>query len=203
MNDIDLVPIYPGSGAPGKHVEERIRFESVCDNVINPCPTMLELGCFWAMWTIIFGKRFPNAHLIVLEGNSDKLAVGLTNLSMNGLSAKAYFNTINSQYSLSKPEFGDLVQDITLAKIFEIDNIKAIDILHLDIQGAEENFHKEIISYLSKGLIHNVVMGTHSEPLHQMILNDLDILNKHFIIENIPYIKGLGDGEIIIKRKYL
>lgn len=73
----------------------------------------------------------------------------------------------------------------------------------MDIQGSEKNLFREVISYLKRGLIHNVVMATHSEALHKIIVNEIGVLNKSFIIEDSPYIKGVGDGEIIIKRKYL
>lgn len=202
MDDVKLVPIFPGSGPPERHMEERARFETVCNNIFNPAPTMVELGCFWALWTIIFGKRFPNASLIVLEANSDKLAVGLTNLAMNGLAATAHFNAVNSETSLSRPEFGDLVQNITLDDLFRLNRLRDIDLLHLDIQGSELGLHMNIFKAMQSGLIHNVIMATHSESIHETILKDADMLSGHFFIEALPYQKGVGDGEIIVKRKY-
>lgn len=163
---------------------------------------MLELGCFWALWTIVFGKYFPNSELIVLEGNQEKLAVGLTNLMNNGLSARAHFNTINVEHSRSKPEFGELVEDTTLTQIIEVNNIKSIDLLHMDIQGSEEGLYFEIFELIRKGLIHNVIMGTHSDELHEKILLELDSLTHLVTVSAIPYIPGSGDGEIIIKRRY-
>jgi len=202
MDDINLVPIYPGSGPPDNHLDERLRFENVCDNIRNPAPTMVELGCFWAIWTIIFGKRFPNANLIILEANPDKLAVGLTNLTMNGLSATAHFNAINSDASMSKSEFGDLVQNITLDSVFKLNKLNEIDLLHLDIQGSELGVHKDIISALKKGLIHNTIIATHSTMIHEILLKDFELISDRFDIEDLPYQQGIGDGEIIIKRRY-
>ena len=120
----------------------------------------------------------------------------------NGLSAKAHFNTINVECSRSRPEFGDLVTDTTLHEIFKVNKIKSIDLLHMDIQGSEDGLHYEIVDYIRKRLIHNVIMGTHSEELHEKIMQELDSISHLVDIEAIPFRPGVGDGEVIIKRIY-
>jgi hypothetical protein len=82
----------------------------------------------------LFGQRFPEAKLVIVEGNLNKLAVGLNNLYLNGLSAIAHYNTIDVGHTVGEYGFRDDVGDITLDEIFQIDKIDKIDLLHMDIQ---------------------------------------------------------------------
>lgn len=207
MDDIILVnehphkiglDVHPGNGGLGKHHDERVRFEAVCDSITKSNPTMLELGCFWALWSIIFGKKFPDAKLIVLEARLMKLGVGLANLHANGLTATVHYNVI-----APVPDLPFRTPEITMDEIFEMNKIEEIDLLHLDIQGSEAALYEEIFDMLIDSRISNVVMATHYPEDHRKIVDKFRTL-PHSVYEIEPGPPGehySKDGEIIVSSK--
>ena len=50
-------------------------------------PTVVELGSFWAYYSIWAKHRIPSARLILLEPDPSNLAVGRHNFELNGMDA--------------------------------------------------------------------------------------------------------------------
>lgn len=194
---INLLKVYPGSGAPHEHAEERARLEATIETIESDIPVMVELGAFWALWSIVFGKKFPDAKLVIVEGNLDKLAVGLNNLYLNGLSAIAHYNTVNAKNTVGDYGFRRDVVDITLGQILAYDKIDRIDLLHMDIQGAEYGIYNEVCDKMREDRIGNVVMATHFPEQHEEMLREFGELGHH--IAEFPPDKK--DGEIICSKR--
>jgi hypothetical protein len=158
---------------------------------------MVELGAFWSFWTIVFGKKFPKSKSVIVEGDLEKLSVGLTNLYLNGLSAIAYHKTIAVEHStLTEPL---TIGNITLTELFESSETQVIDILHMDIQGAEFGIYEEVAERLENGTIKNVIMATHFIDEHDQMLHRFLELDNHWIYELKP---GYTDGELTCKEHH-
>ena len=189
---------HPGSGTVNAHIDEFNRFEQIIENIKTEQPIMIELGCFWALWSIIFRKKFPNGKTIILEGDKNKLDVGISNLNKNNIDIlKYYHNTISRDFSDSS--FNPKVNDIGLDKIIIENNITHIDLLHADIQGSEIRLIDDIIILLSSRKISNIIIATHSTEIHNTILDKLSSINLELTINDIKYSHKKHDGEIIIK----
>ena len=196
--DIIMRNEHPGSGMVNAHNDEFKRFEHIIDNIKKEQPIMIELGCFWALWSIIFRKKFPNGKTIILEGDENKLDVGISNLNKNNIDIlKYYHNTISRDFSDSS--FNPNVNDISLDNIIIENNITHIDLLHADIQGSEIRLIDDILILLSNRKITNIIIATHSTEIHNTILDKLGSLNLELTINDIEYSHKKHDGEIIIK----
>ena len=201
LKDIKMLPQHPGSGNLLSHELESERFQKILKNIppSEEKMVMIELGCFWSLWSIIFGKTFNNHKVIVIDGDIDKLNVGVKNLTNNDINFNYYNNTIYSE--TSEFTFNDNIENISINFLMESEKIKKAHVIHMDIQGSEISLYDEMFEKLSLNIVENVVIATHSENIHNEILNKMKKLNSH-TISDIPFKKGKYDGEIIVQKKY-
>lgn len=86
MNILRGVNTHPGSGTLEQHAGEIELFNGVLDHVDDPRPVMIELGSFWAIWSLMFRMRFPQGRNLLVELGRRQLYVGLKNFQLNGYS---------------------------------------------------------------------------------------------------------------------
>jgi hypothetical protein len=81
--------------------EERV-FQEVL-KVIPPGATMLELGSYWAFYSMWFQKTVPDAHCYMVEPEEAGLKSGKENFEINGLQGDFTRAFIGNEYKESSP----------------------------------------------------------------------------------------------------
>jgi FkbM family methyltransferase len=125
--------------------------------------TMIELGSYWAFYTISFAKSVKNSINYCIEPELNGLEVGKKNCEINNVSA--HF----TQAFVGKKQ-------LNITQYVKDNNINYIDILHSDIQGYEHEMLDDIIPLLKQKSINYIFISTHSDELHY---NCLKILKEH------------------------
>jgi FkbM family methyltransferase len=140
--------------------------EYLFDEVLKFMPngaTMIELGSYWAFYTISFAKKVANAINYCIEPDLNGLEIGKKNCEINNV--YAHF----TQAFVGKGQ-------LNITNFIKNNNINYIDLLHSDIQGYEHEMLDDIIPLLKTKSINYIFISTHSNKLHY---NCLKILKEH------------------------
>lgn len=123
-------------------------------------PAMLELGAYWAHYSMWLKQKRPEAALYMVEPVLENLDAGRSNFQRNGFS-------------------GDFIQALVGRGQFEVDaflssrSLQHLDILHADIQGYEVEMLEGCVDSLRAHRIDSIFVSTHSQQLHQAVLDTL------------------------------
>lgn len=121
---------------------------------------MIELGSYWAHYSMWLKSRFPLARTTCVEPERHNLETGRRNFVLNGVS-------------------GNFIQAFVSDEHFQIDAFLAeqppreIDILHADIQGYELQMLSGSRKALADRRIQRLFVSTHSQELHQDVVQTL------------------------------
>jgi hypothetical protein len=116
-------------------------------------PVMIELGAYWAHYSMWLKKSRPRAKPIMVEPNPANLAVGKSNFQRNGFEGE-FINAL-----VAKRQF-------EIDKFFDARNLGRLDILHADIQGYELQMLDAARATLASTKIDYLFISTHSQKLH-------------------------------------
>ena len=130
---------------------------------------MIELGSFWAHYSMWFVKKFPNAECFMIEPSSKLLNVGQKNFQINGFP--------NGQFIKAKVANDGLRLD----SFANEKKLKKISILHSDIQGWELEMLNGANGFLTQQMADYVFISTHSQKIHEEAIKKLESLS--YIIE--------------------
>lgn len=170
--------------------------------------TMIELGCFWAYYSIWFAKVIKNAQLFLCEPDPIHLELAKKNLTRNGIISvqtrqcgsgftgeqKIFLESENSHVPIKSLSVPDLIK---------LEQIEFVDLLHFDIQGAETDVIETLRKLNVKDKIRFVFVSTHhyrisGDPLtHQKCLYGLKQLGAYIICEHSVEESYSGDGLIV------
>lgn len=203
-------------GLKGNHEpqEEKVFYEVL--KRIKPGGTMLELGAWWSYYSMWFLKAIKDSKAICCEPDPDNLNAGKANMALNGFSSETDFVFYPTA---AGSEDGKIINFITEKKIkikvpirtvdsiLDERKIDQLDILHMDIQGAELAALKGARKSIQSGKIRFLFVSTH----HYLISNDPLMHQKclDFIIDHSGYIISAhtvaescsGDGLIVASFK--
>lgn len=170
---------------------------------------MIELGCFWAYYSLWFLKEFPERTAICLEPDSNHLEIARANAKKNKLSERIQLihglsSEVTCEPSAFDTETGELefCKGYTLDDLFLLSGKKFIEIAHCDAQGAEEHVVDQMIRLGIENKLRFCVISTHAfeitgNPLtHQECLNKLLRSGAHIIAEHDVHESYSGDGLI-------
>ena len=115
-------------------------------------PTMLELGSYWAHYSMWVLKARSKAKCILVEPDPANMLIGDNNLKINGYAA----TTVNCQIDGS----------MTVDRLLQDHNVERLNILHSDIQGSEILMLNGANRSFSNHLVDYAFISTHSEYLH-------------------------------------
>jgi hypothetical protein len=175
----------------GAYDKEISLFETVLQNVKEKnTPTMIEIGSFWAWWSLMFRTKYPQGENILVEMAKTQLLCGQKNFELNGHGYIPYHAGIGKESS-SQKGVTDLGPEISVSQIIEDVNLKSIDVLHIDAQGSESFIIRSISPLLSTGFILNIVVSTHSRDIHNEVLSILSE-NRYKIVHDIPKVHDDG-----------
>lgn len=152
--------------------------------------TMIELGSYWAFYSIWFNKEVKNARNYCIEPSKEGIKVGIDNCLLNNITGIDF-----TEGFIGK-------NDLHLSQFVQEKGIDFIDILHSDIQGSEDDMIDDIVDLLKSKRIRYLFISTHSNDLHAKclrVLNDCEyriIAKADFETETFCY-----DGIIVACHK--
>lgn len=172
-------------------------------------PVVVELGSFWAYYSLWFLEDFNDGHAICLEPDPANLEIGIRNFQLNnrtgtfisgvvGDRADTTIDFVAESDGISRP-----TRVYSLRSLMTEAAIDHIDILFVDIQGAEQDLFTNAQSVLTSGLVRFVVVSTHdldisgSPMTHRDVENLLLQAGAHIVCEHSVSESFSGDGLIV------
>ena len=211
MHDGSLVPAggYCGAwmtrviaGLRGHHEpQEEFLFHHLLQHV-RPGTLIVELGAYWAYYSAWYLGAVPGSRAVCLEPEAAHLDVGRQTMALNGRTARFIHARVGGTRG-PEPAADDADAELDMAGLTKRLDQAAIEILHMDVQGAETGFIRSMRHAGSSGLVRFLVASTHhasitgSPTTHEDCLAELRaqgaaILAEHSVAESYS-----GDGLIV------
>jgi hypothetical protein len=175
--------------------------ERVFAEVLKQMPAgavMLELGAYWAFYSMWFQQAVAGARNVMVEPERANLNIGRLNFATNGFKGEFFQAFLGDQYDpvlFSAP----VVSVDWLAEKFQLERI---NLLHCDIQGHESAMLRGAAKMLRERRIDYVFVSTH-EGQHEacraaLLGHDYVLLAEHTIAESYSV-----DGLLVARRREL
>lgn len=188
--------------------QEEFAFYQILQH-LGPDSTMIELGCFWAYYSLWFAQQLTESRIVVSEPDPNHLELARSNFRKNGLFSRAQFFEgcagFDQDYTIlieSENEYRE-VNGISVKSLMDAASFDQLDMLHMDIQGAEcevleslsaDNITKRL-RFIFVSTHHHLITG---DPLtHERCLQHLKTLGAHIICEYTVEESFSGDGLIV------
>ena len=134
---------------------EEFCFQEMLKKIKDQKPIMIELGAYWAHYSMWFLKKFPKAECFMVEADSQSKNIGISNFQTN--------NFPNGQFILSK-----VADDgFKLDSFMNEKKLKKISLLHSDIQGWELVMLNGANNFLAQQVANYIFLSTHSQKIHE------------------------------------
>jgi FkbM family methyltransferase len=205
-----IIEILKGHHEP----QEEFAFFQVLEQLRrNPSPwgspRMIELGSFWAYYSMWFLKDFPKGATYCFEPDANYLEIGRQNFELNNLSGKFINAMVSSQASILS-EFrcesdGQVISipALDFSGVISTTEQKDIDLVLVDIQGAEIPLLQNLSEVLRHSKLRFMAISTHDVEIsgspitHQSALELLIQSGAHIILEHSVSESFSGDGFIL------
>jgi hypothetical protein len=149
---------------------------------LPPAPRMIELGAYWAHYSMWLKKVRPQAENIMVEPDPNCLAAGRSNFARNQF-------------------VGEFIQAAVSRGAWQIDQflrsrgLHHVDILHVDIQGFEVEMMDGARDALRNARINYLFISTHSQQIHRQIIRRLEEINYRIeVASDVDYETTSCDG---------
>lgn len=184
-------------GLKGHHEpqEEKCFYEVL--KYIPENATMIELGSYWAYYSLWFASQIKNAKNYLIEPDPRRLEIGIKNFELNNKNG-TFKRGFVGRMKDTEPDITG-AEWIAIDDFIESEGIEHINILHSDIQGAEAEMLETTIKYLD--IIDYFFISTHGPQCHQPCLRFLEQHGFIILAENPDSEKTGCDGLIVAKRK--
>jgi len=179
--------------------EEKVFHEVL--KVVPPGSAMLELGAYWAYYSLWFQHVIQGARNFMIEPQRDALECGMRNFQLNGLRGdftRAFVGRVSSNgwqqdgVPGQNAEVGHVcVKDFARSK-----GLDSVGLLHADIQGSEYEMLCGCGDLLDQKRIGFVFLSSHSLKLHYQCLRYLARKGYWIIAEHTPKESYSEDGLI-------
>ncbi len=188
--------------------EERVFHEVV--STLGPAAVMVELGGFWAYYSLWFLQSHPQRQALVLEPDPAHLEVGRKNATLNRLNPKFVAGFVAKEAApptrFKTEESGEIVIPCwSVQQLLDAHHLSRIDILHCDTQGAELGILESCLPLFRDGRINWAFISTHAfqisgDPLtHQRCLGLLEQAGAVIEVEHDVHESFSGDGLIVAR----
>jgi len=147
--------------------QEELLFSKICE-ILPESSLMIELGSYWAFYSLSFYKSIKNAKNFMIEPELSSLEMGKYNFRINNAKGTFYNAFIDEKSSFKNNKRTICIDDFV--KQFKISHIT---ILHSDIQGFEYAMLKGAETAFDEKIIDFVFISTHSNELHNDCLKFL------------------------------
>jgi hypothetical protein len=177
--------------------QEEFVFQEVLKE-IQDNGSMMELGSYWAFYSIWFASKVPGAKCYMVEPDPHKMNSGKLNFKLNRLSG-TFISGFIDQYDQANKSIPTYSVDSLMTRY----KIGFLDILHSDIQGYELNMLRGAEKSLLSGNIGYLFISTHSNELHYqcrdfLLARNYDIVCSADLNETYSW-----DGVLVAKSKKL
>lgn len=182
--------------------EEKVFFETL--KTIPNNSIMIELGSFWAYYSMWFQKSIPGAVNYLIEAGAKQLAIGKKNFALNGMKGTFIRGFINYEDAPSNiKHFGQDAHAVTVDELVSAYQMPFVWVVHSDIQGYEYRMLLGCQQTLAQKKIGYFFISTHSEEVHAKCKNFL--LNQSFtmVAEHTPAESVSGDGLLAARAPYV
>lgn len=142
---------------------EEFCFQETLKKIRSPSPLMLELGAYWAHYSMWFLKEKPDGVCVMVEPDQTNLNCGRNNFSINKFK-------------------GEFIKSFVGRESFKVDEfvserkIERLQILHSDIQGYELEMLEGSSTFLQEHRADYIFVSTHSQKLHSSVVQTLENL---------------------------
>jgi hypothetical protein len=160
----------------------------------NGC--MLELGSYWAFYSMWFASKIKNARCIMIEPDPHKMNFGRTNFKLNKLKGDFDLGLISDHVDLNSN-----IPIYSVDYLMKKHSVAFLHVLHSDIQGYEYAMLQGSIESIESHKIGYIFISTHSNELHQqcfdfLVNHDFDIISSANLDETFSW-----DGLLVAKSK--
>jgi FkbM family methyltransferase len=190
--------------------QEELAFHTILGRLASDtsAPTMVELGSFWAYYSLWAKHEIPATRLILVEPDLGNLDVGRRNLALNGMEAASVIHAaVGDKQDTVKLTWDSDGQthatpQVTVDGLMQDLGVDKIDLLLCDVQGAEVAMLHGASRALNEQRVRFLVVSTHhhrisGDPLtHQRCVEILREAGAHFIAEHTVSESCSGDGLI-------
>jgi FkbM family methyltransferase len=200
----ELIRLLRGHHEP----QEEKAFHAVLRH-LPPGSTMVELGSYWAYYSLWFQQAIPQASVHMIEPDPVNLELGRRNFAINGAVGHFYNYRIDRQSSPPARFFCERdrterrIPSVSVDDFMAIAGLDRIDLLLADIQGAELAMLEGAARSLQSGKIRFLFVSTHhsmishDEEIHRKCLDYLTACNAHVMAEHKVEESFSGDGLIV------
>lgn len=161
---------------------EEFAFQTILPT-LPPSATIVELGSFWAFYSMWFCSVVPDAKAYMVEPDPHNLEQGKKNFALNGLKGQFFNAYVGARSGVWKDvrrslrhgmvETASAVPMIAVDDFVVENHIDFIDVLHVDIQGSEVEMLRGANRMLGQHRVHYLFLSTHSDWLHAQCLEIL------------------------------
>ena len=189
--------------------EEKVFYEVM--NRLGDGKTMIELGSFWAYYSIWFNLKFKDAKNICCEPDPNNLNLGMRNAKLNKTKDIKFIRAAggskdneNIQIEMeSRNLASEIVKIRTVDSLMKEHKWSNLDILHMDIQGIEEQALIGALETIKSRRLRFLFVSTHhylfsnNPNTHQNVIdfildNGGHIITSHTVAESFS-----GDGLVV------
>lgn len=188
--------------------------EKLFHEVIKMVPsnaTMIELGSYWAYYSIWFNRTVKNATNFCCEPDPKNLKLGKRNAKRNDCRNMHFIQAAAGKDDGKKiwfqPQEGEYpsvnVPIRSIDGLVEEKNIQTVDVLHMDVQGVELSVIEGAEKSIKNGKVRFIFVSTHhysisEDPItHERCLSMIEKLGGHIIAEHAIHESYSGDGLIV------
>ncbi|HMS31039.1 MAG TPA: FkbM family methyltransferase [Candidatus Saccharibacteria bacterium] len=190
--------------------EEKLFYEVL--RRLDKSPTIIELGSFWSYYSLWLLSQFPKGRAIACEPDAKNRSIGEQNARINNLSDRITF--VDSAAGNNDGQTIELAMDSNQSKTIKttvrtIDSLvrehklPKVDILHMDVQGAELGALEGMREIIKNDKVRFVFVSTHHytfshDPLtHQKCKTFLEEHGAHIVASHTIAESFSGDGLIV------
>jgi hypothetical protein len=169
-------------------------------------PTMIELGSWWAFYSLWFRHALPASIVVDLEPDERFLEVGRRNFGYNRETATFVHGAVGPHpggtmrfLAESDGELHDVPQ-FDVRALMALGGMERVSLLLADIQGAETTLIEQLRPLVARGDIRFALISTHhhsisGDPMtHQNVLAAVEAAGGHVIAEHTVGESFSGDG---------
>jgi len=185
-NFSDILILNEGVHEP----QEEYAFSAVLEKIKKKNPIMLELGCYWAFYSLSLLEKIPGAKCFLVEPGDSEIEAGIRNFRLNSREGNFVKDTVGNN-------------GIRVDNFLYENSIDSLDILHSDIQGYELEMLQGAKNHLLEKKIDYIFISTHSYNLHNQCINFLKEVDYHIISSVNMDETYCCDGIIVAQNKNL
>jgi hypothetical protein len=147
--------------------------------------SMIELGSYWAYYSLWFQQVIPDAFNLMVEPKLSHLNYGKRHFKLNDFKGEFLQAGVGKESSLTD----DQLRIVTVDELLDIYSLSKLTILHSDIQGYELEMLQGSKDAIQNYMIDFFFISTHSDELHKDCLDLLieanyQILDHYLINES-------------------